>query len=123
MNTIHMVFAIALSVFFIFVLVRKVLHKNLLEKYAILWLYVSFFALSSPLLYALCIYLHEKWHFPVPTTTMMSMAMFLLCIICLYLTIEISASVRQRKKLAQRIALLEYKIKAIEMKNMDKANE
>jgi cell division protein FtsL len=52
---------------------------------------------------------------------LMTLAIFLLMLICLQLTVSISIAWRQRKALAQNVALLEQRVREIEREKRHRA--
>jgi ABC-type transport system involved in multi-copper enzyme maturation permease subunit len=108
MTAVHIVLTTLLSlgfiVFVFYVITRGVLHA----RYAILWLCIGFTGLFSPFFYYLGVVLREWFLFPTPSIFLLMGAILLLSLICLQLTVAASRARRERKNLAQRLALLEY---------------
>jgi ABC-type transport system involved in multi-copper enzyme maturation permease subunit len=111
MNIAHIVLTTFLSlgfvVFVFYVITKGALHA----RYAILWLSIGVAGLLSPIFYEFGIVLQKSLLFPTPSTFLLMGAILLLSLICLQLTVSVSRARRERKNLAQRLALLEYALR------------
>ncbi|MDR0476890.1 MAG: DUF2304 domain-containing protein [Desulfobulbaceae bacterium] len=110
----HIVLIWALSLIFLVAVLRAVIKGRLRVRYTLLWFGIGIMALLSPLLYALCLYLHETWSFPTPSILLLVFAVVILARICLQLTVVVSVAWRERKNLAQSNALLEQRLEVVE---------
>ena len=114
MTLLHIVLISVLSILFLAAALHAVIKGRLRVRYTLLWFGIGFMALLSPVLYALCLYLYEKWSFPTPSILLLVFAVAILSFICLQLTAVVSVAWRERKNLAQNMALLEQRIRELE---------
>lgn len=104
----HIIFVLFFGTALGGLLLYLISRRLLLEKYALLWFMVAIGFVLSPLLYAPLVILNRDYGFPTPTTILFFLAIFFLMLLNLQMALALSRSWKQRKDLAQKVAILEF---------------
>lgn len=110
MTLFHSLLVMGLSLLFIVLTLAFIIKGGLRIKYALIWLVIGCAAFFSPFFYMLAAWLHVRFNFPSPTIQLLMGAILLLALVCLQLTASISRAHRERRILAQQLALLAEKV-------------
>jgi hypothetical protein len=114
MSILHTILIFILSSIFLTAVLFTIIKGKMRVRYSLLWLSIGVMAFCMPVLYRLSQYLHNIWYFPTPSVLLLMLAVVALALICLQITTVISGAWRERKNLAQHIALLERRIDSLE---------
>lgn len=113
MTALHAAIVIVLGSLLLAVVVHNIVRGHLRVGHALLWVLIAMAFTATPLLYECFTYAHERWNWPTPTSTIVLLGFAFLLILLLNQTVALSRGWRERKRLAQRLALLEARISAL----------
>lgn len=111
MNPVNRLLAITLSLGLFLIIFELVRRRKLKEKYAVIWLItgllIFILAVFDKLLYSLAFLLGIK----TPINAMFFLGIFFIILNNLFFTLVVSRLSEDTRKMAQRLALLEFNIK------------
>lgn len=113
MNTLSRILAVAVSFGLVIFILRLITNKKLKEKYAILWLVSGSIIFILGVFNNFLIYITGLIGITLPINTVLFFGIFFLIVINIHFSIVISNLCEQNKKIAQKMALLETKIKEL----------
>lgn len=122
MPLLHAAIVIVLGALLLGVVVREIVRGHLRVGHALLWVVIAAAFTGTPFLYSLFTLAHVHWNWPTPTSTIVLLGFALLLILLLNQTVALSSGWRERKRLAQRLALLENRLNELaqlQQKNTD----
>ncbi len=114
MYSVHIALVLICGAALLAVIVLLVLRRGLSEKYALLWLALALGVLISPLVYDLLGRLHEGYGWPTATAMLFFGGFILVLALLLQHSLAISRGMRERKRLGQRLALMEARLALLE---------
>lgn len=95
-------------------IINLVRHKRLDERYALLWLAAGVLMLLAPLVTPVIDRLSQALGFHYPPAFVLLIAFLGLCLINLQYSVVISRLNKHNKQLAQRMAILDLRLKQME---------
>lgn len=110
MTALHAAIVLLLGTLLLAVVVREIVRGHLRVGHALLWVVIAVAFTATPLLYEGFTFAHERWGWPTATSTIVLLGFAFLLILLLNQTVAISRGWRERKRLAQRLALLENRL-------------
>lgn len=113
MNFLSKTLSIILSLTLLLVIFELVRRRKLKEKYAILWIFTGLGILILAVFNNLLSGMAHLFGIKLPINVVYFFGIFFIIIINLHFSMVISALYEQNKKIAQKLALLEIKIKNI----------
>lgn len=116
MNIISRILSISLSLILILIIFELIRRRKLKEKYAILWLVTGSVILIFAIYDRFLFWIISLLGIQLPINGLLFLGIFFIIIINLHFSLVISSLSEQNKKIAQKLALLEIKIKNIEKK-------
>lgn len=114
MNIVSRILSIVLSSCLLIIIFELIRRKKLKEKYAILWLVTGSVILIFAIYDRLLFWIISLLGIHLPINGLLFLGIFFIIIINLHFSLVISSLSEQNKKIAQKLALLEMKIKNIE---------
>ena len=100
-------------------IINLVRHKRLDEKYALLWLVAGLVMMIAPLATPIIDALSKTLGFYYPPAFVFLMAFLGLCLINLQYSVVISRLNKNNKHLAQRLAMIDRRLKDMERGHVD----
>lgn len=119
MTALHAAIVLVLGSLLLVVVLREIVRGHLRVGHALLWVVIAVAFTATPLLYAMFEHAHQRWNWPTPTSTIVLLGFAFLLVLLLSQTVAISRGWRERKRLAQRLALLENHLSERQDKNND----
>lgn len=111
MNIISRILSIGLSSFFVLLIIELIRQKKLKEKYALLWLLTGFTIFMLAMFQNLLGWITHFLGINYPINALFFFGIFFIILINLHFSMVISNLTEQNKKIAQKLALLEIKLK------------
>ena len=111
MSIANRILAIGLSLVLVLLISELVRRKKLKEKYAILWLFSGVIILLLALFDKILIWITNLLGIILPINTVFFFGIFFIILINLHFSLVISNLSEQNKKIAQKLAILETKIR------------
>lgn len=117
MSQINRIMIIGLCLILLFIIFELIRRRKLKEKYALLWLVTGISMLLLAVFRGLLIWITKLFGISLPSNAVLLFGIFFIILINLHLCLVISNHGEQIKKIAQALALLEFRVKSLENGN------
>ncbi len=116
MTSRQIVFVILIAVVILFLILELIRRRMLREKYSLLWVMIAVIMLTIPVLYPYYVKLAAYVGIKSPQSFFFYSAIIGLVLLSLQFSLSISTAYRNRKVMAQQMALLEKRIRDLEQR-------
>lgn len=110
MNILSRIVSIGLSIGLMILILELVRRKKLKEKYALLWLLTGFIIFILATFQNLLNWITHALGIEMPINMVFFLGIFFIILINIHLSMTISNLTEQNKKIAQKLALLEFNL-------------
>jgi hypothetical protein len=111
------ILSVGTSLLVLFVIIHMLRSERFKERHAVIWLFAGISSLVLSLFPSILIGLANLLGFAVPANLLFFVSLILLFLTALQASTELTKLEDNARVLAEKIAILEYRVKALEKKN------